>query len=118
MRECKHHGSTLFGRQKHRDSYSWYCIACSAARSLRWRQRNKALAIEYKGGECVLCGYNKCHAAMHFHHLDPTKKDFDAFSAFKMERAIPELDKTILVCANCHMEVHQGLHEEFIATLT
>lgn len=37
----------------------------------------KLKAIEYKGGKCQICGYNKCTGALEFHHLDPTKKDFN-----------------------------------------
>jgi hypothetical protein len=34
------------------------------------------MAIAYKGGECSICGYNKCVAALEFHHLNPSEKDF------------------------------------------
>lgn len=72
----------------------------------------KLMAIEYKGGKCELCGYNKCVGALEFHHLDPEEKDFGISSdgntrAWKKLR--PELDKCILVCSNCHREIHAGL---------
>lgn len=76
------------------------------------RNNIKNMAIEYKGGKCQICGYDKCNAALDFHHLDPTKKDFAIGSkgytrAWKSVQA--ELDKCILVCANCHREIHNGL---------
>lgn len=41
----------------------------------RRRRMSKRQAIEYKGGRCELCGYDRCRAAMCFHHLDRTAKD-------------------------------------------
>ena len=69
---------------------------------------NKLLAIEYKGGKCVGCGYNKSIWALDFHHLDPSKKDFSMGGGYKpFERIKEELDKCILVCKNCHAEIHE-----------
>ena len=46
---------------------------------------------------------------MQFHHIDPNKKDF-ALSRTKTvifdDKTKKELDKCILLCANCHFEVH------------
>ena len=42
-------------------------------------RRRKALrqkAIEYKGGKCIFCGYNKYEGVLEFHHIDETKKNF------------------------------------------
>lgn len=39
-------------------------------------QKTKLKAIEYKGGKCIVCGYNKSIRALQFHHLDPTQKDY------------------------------------------
>jgi len=73
-------------------------------------QKTKLKAIEYKGGKCQICGYNKCTRSLQFHHLDPNKKDFGISGGTKsFEKLKPELDKCILVCANCHGEIHDGL---------
>ena len=41
------------------------------------RQRTrKARLIKHKGGECSICGYDKCQASLVFHHLDETEKSF------------------------------------------
>jgi len=54
-----------------------------------------------------MCGYAKCAAALTFHHEDPTQKDFPiGGSALKWGRLKVELDKTVLLCMNCHAEVH------------
>lgn len=40
------------------------------------RKKLRKMAIEYKGGKCVLCGYNQCQQALEFHHRDLKQKDF------------------------------------------
>jgi len=71
------------------------------------RRKLKLRAVEYKGGKCILCGYNKCVAALVFHHLDDAEKDFQVGSNLRSwERVKAEADKCILVCANCHAEIH------------
>lgn len=73
-------------------------------------QKTKLKAIEYKGGKCVICGYNKSVRALQFHHVDPSQKDFGISGSTKsFEKLKPELDKCVLVCANCHAEIHDKL---------
>ena len=76
------------------------------------RQQLKKMAIEYKGGKCLICGYNRCDAALEFHHLNPDEKDFsigkDGYTR-GWEKIKDELDKCICVCANCHREIHNGI---------
>lgn len=70
----------------------------------------KEKLIEYKGGRCQICGYNKCTSALEFHHLDPSQKDFTiSGNSRSFETLKPEVNKCILVCANCHREIHAGL---------
>lgn len=59
------------------------------------------------------CGYNSCSSAMNFHHLDPKEKEMglSSFRLWNWERALKELEKTILVCNRCHTEHHAGLWE-------
>ena len=72
-----------------------------------WRQRAKMKLVEYKGGKCEKCGYNKCIDALEFHHLDPNEKDFTiGGKSWSFNRLKSEADKCILVCANCHREIH------------
>tara|TARA_Y100000296_G_C4995576_1_gene167572 strand:+ start:40 stop:399 length:360 start_codon:yes stop_codon:yes gene_type:complete len=85
------------------------CNSCSTTLS---RRRRKQKAVDYKGGKCKICGYNKCNSSLQFHHIEPGHKDF-GFSAKGWTRAWEkqkiELDKCILLCANCHGEVHAGI---------
>lgn len=77
----------------------------------KFRQSKKQKAIIYKGGKCVICGYHKCVRNLSFHHLDPKEKEFNISqkSSWGFEKLKTELDKCILVCANCHGEIHDGL---------
>ena len=67
--------------------------------------------IEYKGGKCVVCNYNKCQQALQFHHRDPNEKEFAVANSgtLDIEKLKVEVDKCLLVCANCHVEIHSGL---------
>lgn len=73
------------------------------------RRKVKLQAVEYKGGKCEKCGYDKCPGAMIFHHPDPNQKDFGISAGGNyrnLEKIKPELDKCILLCCRCHAEVH------------
>ena len=76
------------------------------------RQRLKIKAIEYKGGACNVCGYDKTTTALCFHHRDPTTKSF-SISNGGLEKSWnilkEELDKCDLLCANCHVEEHDRI---------
>ena len=62
------------------------------------------------GGKCRLCGYSRCIDSMHFHHADPTLKEFTiSTKSWSWERLVQELSKCVLVCANCHGEIHAGM---------
>jgi DNA-binding CsgD family transcriptional regulator len=75
------------------------------------RQKIKEKAIKYKGEKCEKCGYNKCIRALEFHHLDPNKKDFTIgnYKILSWDKIKIELDKCILICSNCHREIHDEL---------
>lgn len=73
------------------------------------RKEIRLRAIEYKGGHCDICGYNRCIEALEFHHLNPEKKDFGISEKgyTRSWKAIKkELDLCQILCANCHREVH------------
>jgi hypothetical protein len=77
-----------------------------------WRRRTKIKAVEYKGGKCARCGYNKSLRALQFHHRDPNEKDFmiSRPNPRTWEKVKVELDKCDLVCGNCHSEIHDELY--------
>ena len=76
------------------------------------RRALKKQLVNYKGGKCEKCGYDKCLRALQFHHLNPSEKDFTISSSirlseFDINKYYEEVDKCILVCANCHAEIHE-----------
>jgi hypothetical protein len=75
----------------------------------------KKYAVERMGGKCQLCGYDKCLAALTFHHKDAEEKEIGVgvLFGYAIDKLNAELDKCILLCFNCHMELHyQGeIHE-------
>ena len=77
---------------------------------ISWRKRKKVELVEYKGGKCEKCGYSKCVNALEFHHLDPNEKDFGiSGKTWSLERLKKEVDKCILLCSNCHREIHSKI---------
>lgn len=73
-----------------------------------WRARRKKIAVDAFGGKCCICNYNKCMAALSFHHVDAAQKDFQISKPKSWEKFVAELKKCILLCSNCHLEVHHG----------
>ena len=105
IRTCKHHGLTEYYLATRR------CKKCTIHQSTERKKLLKQRAVDYKGGRCQLCGYNKHIAALEFHHIDPSKKDFNIGMAAKSwSTTLKELDKCMLVCANCHREEHVRLN--------
>lgn len=83
------------------------CKNCILSNNKSNRHIIKQQCVNYLGGSCSKCGYNKCLAALDFHHLDPKQKDKEYINfRFTFEKMKSELDKCILLCANCHREEH------------
>lgn len=108
IKNCPIHGETMhtFYEKSGRNG-QWKCMKCESELAVLKNQTYKLKAIHYKGDKCEICGYDKNIAALEFHHLDPTQKDFTISDTHRSwEDVKPELDKCILVCANCHRELH------------
>ena len=79
------------------------------AQRLRGKTRRVEL-IKLNGGCCSKCGYDKNFSALEFHHLDPEIKSFGLdirkCSNSYWDDLVEESKKCILVCANCHVEIH------------
>lgn len=81
-------------------------------RNRSWDQKSikykKERAVAYKGGKCERCGYDKCIAALDFHHINPNDKIYAVKDLMvrKWELIQEEIDKCILLCSNCHREEH------------
>ena len=75
------------------------------------RRLIKKKAVEYKGNQCYCCHKSYPFVVYDFHHLNPKEKDFglgDKTSTVKWDKVQAEIDKCILVCANCHRQIHSG----------
>lgn len=77
----------------------------------RWRDR-KQLVVTHLGGGCLVCGYSRTIKNLTFHHLRDksfslTMREFQ----YSWDRLLPELAKCVLLCHNCHGEVHDNLIE-------
>lgn len=105
---CNNCGKIYKFSQKKNGATTKLCSSCQV--NIR-KHKNKLQAIDYKGGCCQKCGYNKCIRALCFHHIDPTKKEFGVSGNHcrAWQKVKQELDKCLLLCHNCHMELHDEL---------
>ena len=73
------------------------------------RRKLKKMSIEYLGGQCQVCGYNACVAALEFHHTHGRDFGIAASGHTKSwSKVKKELERCILLCSNCHRETHWG----------
>lgn len=83
--------------------------ASKEARNRNRKKQREFLKLEF-GGKCTICGYNKCLSALDFHHKDPKKKlgsVGELHSKKGKKYAYEEAKKCILICSNCHHEIHE-----------
>ena len=82
------------------------------------RRRRKEDIVWVMGESCQLCGYNKDITALDLHHINPEEKDFSFNSADSRnwQSVRDELEKCILLCSNCHREIHSGFNTSILKT--
>lgn len=83
-------------------------------RKLWFRNRIKLRKYKLKKG-CQICGYNKCPDALEFHHLNKEdKKIIGGTNTYnhKYKDIMKEIKKCILLCSNCHKELHYNLRNK------
>ena len=102
-------GKQPSGRQKYKAS----CIPCEDKNRRSFVEEKRRVISEIFGDSCSICGYDKCNSALEFHHVDPSVKEIQPAKLINnyatIEKMLAELTKCILVCANCHREIHAGL---------
>ena len=97
------------GNQKYRG----YCKDC-ANRIESERYQMKKTYIDEQKLSCAKCGDTRTYV-LDYHHKDSTEKEFTIGKMKKgsLELIQKEIDKCIVLCANCHREFHwlekQGL---------
>ena len=109
--ECRDCGDKLTAKNKYRSQNRKICKVCVNKLRVIQLKENKQKLVDYKGGKCESCGYDRCVAALDFHHLDPKEKEFTIGSnkGKSWEALKVEVDKCAMVCSNCHREIHEGL---------
>jgi hypothetical protein len=81
------------------------------------RRKDKSIYLEYSGGKCIKCGYNKCLAAIGFHHRNPEEKEFWIGGLSERMNSVSdlrdiiknEIDKCDVLCQNCHTLEHSDI---------
>lgn len=86
------------------------CKKCRAKDFSRYRRGKKRKAVAFLGGSCRICGYSRCVDALEFHHVEPSTKseNWNSMKKKKWDLIEQELLKCVLLCANCHREVHES----------
>ena len=103
----------ITGKHKRKDGghTTLYKPECKSCFNDKLKQQIKekldACGVEWK---CVRCGYDRSIAALDMHHLDPTHKEFAIYSrwSISVDRLKDEVKKCIVLCSNCHRELHAG----------
>jgi hypothetical protein len=96
--------------------YKEKCLEKKRDYKKKIRAAKKKKIIDRFGAKCQICFYDKCQNSLNFHHIDPSTKCFEVSDAICRlnipdEDLEKELKKCILICANCHNEIHAGMTE-------
>ena len=106
LRVCQRHGETPHYRSGGREQ----CKQCNSDAVLRRRRLVRNMLLDERGAKCERCGYDRCRAALDWHHRDPSQKSFQINDGQtrSLARMRAEVAKCDLLCANCHREEHAG----------
>ena len=88
-------------------------MSISSERVKKWRRATKTRIVASMGGKCQCCEYNRCQDSLDLHHINPSDKEM-GFGAIRANpkawpTIVAELRKCVLVCRNCHGELHNGM---------
>ena len=98
----------------HRMEHAFADVAIPGVGVVAHRRKAKAKAVAHMGGACIGCGWTGPSAVIEFHHLDSATKDFGVGEdgiPRRWERVVAELANCVMLCANCHREVHAGVRD-------
>lgn len=104
-----------------RTGHAYICKTCDREKCKQFRaatrEKWKAFMKEAANDECSECGYGESSWALELHHVDPSLKSFTVsgfitkygFTAANQELVREEIKKCVVLCANCHRELHERL---------
>ena len=94
--------------RKNRNNYLGHCKRCHNYMQVMKLRKNKLKIIDYMGGKCYDCNMIGLPCIYDLHHLNPSQKDrkISSMSQKAFDNIKIELDKCILLCANCHRKRH------------
>ena len=99
-----------------------FCYDCYPANMPR-KQRNQHLRYlkqtMYDNQKlqlgCSVCGYNKCASALEWHHPNGDKiNEPSCLRGRSVEQYLQETSKCILLCSNCHRELHSKEKNDYV----
>jgi len=103
-------GCGLDGKENFYKDTPYQCKSCWNKRTYKSAIDKVAEYMDSRGGaKCQRCGYDKCSAALEFHHRVPSEKDPAWHRGWSLPKLKEELDKCDILCANCHREVHSEM---------
>lgn len=108
MAMCSKHGQVEFVREV---NGRYRCKPCRNEAVSKRRRVVKCKLVNMLGGKCQICGYCRCQEALQFHHVDPSAKMFciSHNPCKAWARVVKEASQCVLLCANCHAEVENGI---------
>jgi 5-methylcytosine-specific restriction endonuclease McrA len=113
VRNCKQHGDTIFRIDKRKGRRAtWRCLKCNSHANTTKNRSFKQRIVDIAGGKCAICSYDSYIGALEFHHIDPSNKGFELNTnsrSRKWSQVLAEIEKCVLLCSNCHKEVHDGM---------
>lgn len=102
--------SKFYQCAKNNGSLYSYCNICAREQTAIRKREYKKRIVDYFGGKCEICGYDKCIGALEFHHKNPNTKE-NVFSNVMRNLSFEKQKEVtvgcILLCANCHREIHE-----------
>lgn len=135
--KCKVEKSELeFNKRKRsKDGLNSYCKVCNKEKLKIHYQENKDLYYEKSKNyfkklqewftefkstlKCSICGESR-HWVLDFHHTDPSIKDgniANMLNTSSKEKILDEVKKCIVLCSNCHRDLHYHEKLKFVKLL-
>lgn len=88
-----------------------YCSSCMKEDVTERSHLSKKFYVDALGNKCSRCNQSYDYKSYDFHHIEPEHKDFTLrdHKLATHTKIIQELSKCVLVCTNCHGEIHKEL---------